>query len=165
MKKLIISLIVALSPLALVAQHKIAHVNSQEIMMSLPESAAAQKRLQELDAKYTEEVQTMQAEYNKKLEAFAKEQATLSEAIRKSRQQELSDLQNRIQQSVQVMQQDIQKQQETLIAPIQQKVMEAVKKVGDEVGCSYVVESAMLLYVGKDAIDITSKVKARLGVK
>lgn len=165
MKKLIISLVVALCPLALLAQHKVAYVNSQEVMVALPESTQAQNRLQELDAKYTKEVQTMQAEYNKKVEEFVKEQEKLSETIRKSRQQELTDMQNRIQQSIQVMQQDIQKQQETLLAPIQQKVMEAIKKVGDEVGCTYVVEASMLLYVGKDAIDLTPKVKTRLGVK
>ena len=57
MKKIIISLVVALCPLALVAQQKIAMVNTQEIMAALPETTAAQTRLQELDAKYTQEVQ------------------------------------------------------------------------------------------------------------
>lgn len=165
MKKIIISLVVALCPLALVAQQKIAMVNTQEIMAALPETTAAQTRLQELDAKYTQEVQKMQQEYTTKVEAFTKEQNSLSEAIHKSRQQELVDMQNRIQQSMQVMQQDLQKQQETLLAPIQQKVLDAIKKAGDEAGCTYVLEYGAFLHAGKDAIDLTAKVRARLGIK
>ncbi len=165
MKKIIISLIVAISPLLVVAQQKVAFVNSQEIMMQMPESKQAQKRLQELDAKYTKEVEMMQAEYTKKVEAFVKQQETLSEAIRKSRQQELTDMQARIQRSVEDMQMDVQKQQQMLLAPIQKKVVEAIKKVGDAEHCTYVVEAAMLLYVGKDAVNITPKVKTKLGLK
>lgn len=165
MKKILISLIVALCPIALVAQQKIAMVNTQEIMAAMPETKVAQTRLQELDAKYTQEVQKMQQEYSTKVEAFTKEQNSLSEAIRKSRQQELVDMQNRIQQSMQVMQQDLQKQQETLLAPIQQKVLDAIKKAGDEAGCTYILEAGAFLHAGKDAIDLTSKVRTRLGIK
>ena len=74
-------------------------------------------------------------------------------------------MQNRIQQSMQVMQQDLQKQQETLLAPIQQKVLDAIKKAGDEAGCTYVLEYGAFLHAGKDAIDLTAKVRARLGIK
>ncbi len=165
MKKLVISLIVVLAPLFAFAQQKVAFVNSQEIMMKMPESIRAQKRLQELDAKYTKEAEMMKNEYAKKLEAFVNQQEKLSNAIRKSRQQELEDLQVRIQRSVQDMQIDVQKQQEQLLAPIQKKVVAAIKKVSDKEGCSYVLEAAMLLYVGQNAVDITPKVKAHLGLK
>ena len=165
MKKVFISLLLALCPLMVFAQQKVALVNSQEILTSMQESKDAQTRLQELDQKYTKELQTMQDEYTKKTEQFVNEQAGLSDAIKKSRQQELIDMQNRIQQSANVMQQDIQKQQEALFAPIQQKVSEAIKKVSDAEGITYVVDSSLMLYVGKGAIDLTPKIKAQLGIK
>ena len=61
-----------------------------------------------------------------------------SEALLKSREQELADLQSRIQRSYQAMQQDMEKQQGTLMEPIQQKIVEAIKKVGDAGGLSLI---------------------------
>ncbi len=165
MKKILFSLLLALSPLMVFAQQKIAIVNSQVLLTAMPESKDAQTRLQELDKKYSKELQTMQDEYTKKTEAFVNEQDKLSDAIKKSRQQELVDMQNRIQQSAMVMQQDMQKQQEALFTPIQQKLSDAIKKVGDAEGFTYVLDSSLTLYTGKDAQDITNKVKAGLGIK
>lgn len=154
-----------LLPLAAWAQQKIGVVNTQEIIGSLQEVKAAEARISELDKKYSAELQAMQDEYQRKAEAYIKEQPKLSEAISKSRQQELVDLQNRIQQSAKVMQQDMERQQQTLMAPVQQKVLDAIKKVGDEKGLAYVCESAVMLYVGSNSVDITADVKAKLGVK
>ena len=50
-----------------------------------------------------------------------------------------ADLQNRIQRSYQAMQQAMEKPQGTLMAPIQQKIVEAIKKVGDACGYTYVM--------------------------
>lgn len=164
MKKTLFILLLALSPLCLMAQQKMATVNSDEIVSIMPDTKSAQTRLQELDKKYSTELQTMQQEYTKKTEAFIKESEKLSETIRATRQQELIDMQNRIQQSAQVMQQDFQKQQETLLTPIRQKVLDAIKKVADREGYTYVVERMMMLHIGKDAIDITPQVKKELGL-
>lgn len=154
----------ALFPLCLVAQQKIAVVNSDEILAAMPETKVAQTRLQELDKRYSEELQKMQEQYAQKTEAFISESEKLDETIRKSRQQELVDLQNRIQQSANVMQEDFQKQQATLYTPIQQKIFDAIKVVSDREGITYVLNSMMMLYAGKDAIDITPLVKKQLGI-
>lgn len=167
MKKLIFCLLLAISPLVLFAQQKIAVVNTQELLMGLPESQDAQKRLAELEERYTKEMQTMQEEYRKKSEAFVQdsESGKLSDALSKSRQQELIDMQNRIQQSYATMQQDLEKQQMQLMAPIQQKIADAIRKLGDEKGYTYVMEAGATYYQGKDAIDITPELKGRLGIK
>lgn len=154
----------ALFPIALMAQQKIAIVNSDEIVMAMPEMKTVQTQLQDLDKRYSSELQSMQEQYAQKTEAFIAESEKLDETIRKSRQQELIDLQNRIQQSAAVMQEDFQKQQATLLTPIQQKVFDAIKVVGDREGITYVINSMMMVYTGKDAIDITDKVKKQLGL-
>lgn len=164
MKKTIICLVMALFPIALMAQQKIAIVNSDEIVMAMPEMKTVQTQLQDLDKRYSSELQSMQEQYAQKTEAFIAESEKLDETIRKSRQQELIDLQNRIQQSAAVMQEDFQKQQATLLTPIQQKVFDAIKVVGDREGITYVINSMMMVYTGKDAIDITDKVKKQLGL-
>ncbi len=161
---LFLTLLLLLLPVVATAQQKIATVNSQELITAMPEMKAAQERLQELDQKYSAEMQTMNEEYKKKLELYLKDKNTLSEALLKSREQELADLQSRIQRSYQAMQQDMEKQQSTLMTPIQQKLVEAIKKVGDAGGYTYVMETSMILYAGASAIDITAEVKKQLGL-
>lgn len=107
----------------------------------------------------------MDDEFAKKTEEFVKEKDSLLENIRNRRQQELQDIQTRYQQSYQTMQEDLQKRQQQLFAPIQQKVADAIKKVGDEENCAYIMEAGMMLYTGATAIDLTAKVKAKLGIK
>lgn len=165
MKKTILCLVAMLLPLMAFAQQKIGVVNTQVLMSSIPDMAAAQARLQELDKKYTTELEAMNEDYKKKAETYIKEQPNLTETLDKSRQQELIDMQNRIQQSANALQQDLEKQQQTLMAPIQKKVLDAIKAVGDEMGLAYVCEAGMMLYTGKTAVDITEQVKKKLGIK
>ncbi len=164
MKKTLLFVAMLLFPICMLAQQKIALVNADEIMAAMPEAKAAQTQLKDLDKRYSEELQKMQEQYAKKTEAFVAEQEKLDETIRKSRQQELIDLQNRIQSSANVMQEDFQKQQTALFTPIQQKVFDAIKVVGDREGITYVMPAMGALYKGKDAIDITDKVKKQLGL-
>lgn len=164
MKKFLMALLMAL-PLSLMAQQKIAVVNTQEVMTALPDVKAAESKIQELAKKYDADIKSMQDEYKAKAEAFVKERETLLETIRTRRQQEIQDIELRIQQSYQAMQEDLQKQQQQLLAPIQAKVATAIKKVASANACTYVMESAVMLHIGSDAIDLTEKVKADLGVK
>ncbi len=164
MRKLFLALLLAL-PLGLMAQQKVAIVNTQDIMTVMPEVKTANDKLNELAKKYDADMNSMRDEYNKKVEAFTKEQATMVENIRLRKQQELQDIQNRIQQSYQAMQEDLQKEQQKLLQPIQMKVQSSIKKVADAEGCAYVLEAGMLLYAGASAIDLTAKVKTDLGIK
>lgn len=164
MRKLFLACVLAF-PLALVAQQRIAVVNTQEIMAALPDVKTADKKLQDLQKQYSADLEAMQKELQTKAETFEKEQATLAEAIRTRRQQELQDINLRIQQSYQAMQEDLQKQQQTLLAPIQSKVQTAIQRVAEANGATYVLEHGALLAVGKDALNLTEKVLTDLGVK
>ena len=163
MNKFFLMLLMAL-PLSLLAQ-KVAVVNTEEIISKMPEQVAATKQLNELAEKYRLDLKSMDDEFAKKTEEFVKEKDSLLENIRNRRQQELQDIQTRYQQSYQTMQEDLQKRQQQLFAPIQQKVADAIKKVGDEENCAYIMEAGMMLYTGAAAIDLTAKVKAKLGIK
>lgn len=164
MRKLFFALLLAL-PLTLVAQQKIAVVNSAEIMAALPDTKAAETKLKDLATKYEADLKSMQDEYKTKVEAFTKEKDKLPEAIQTRRLQEMQDIEGRIQQSYQAMQEDMQKQQQALLAPIQSKVQQAIKRVGDANGITYILEEGVMLHLGKDAINLTLKVLSDLGVK
>lgn len=164
MRKLFLGLFLAL-PLVLGAQQRVAYVNTQEIMATLPDVKAAETKLQDLAKKYDADIKTMQTELQTKADSFNKEKDTLPEAIKTRKMQELEDINTRIQQSYQAMQEDMQNQQQQALAPIQQKVQAAIQRVGDANGVTYILEQGNLLYVSKDAVDLTSKVKDALGIK
>ncbi|MDO5395685.1 MAG: OmpH family outer membrane protein, partial [Bacteroidales bacterium] len=61
--------------------------------------------------------------------------------------------------------QDLDKQQQQLMAPIQQKLVDAIKAVGQEGGYTFIFESALPAYIGGDVTDVTATVKGKLGIK
>ena len=164
MKKLIIFLLMVL-PLSVFAQEvKIAIVNSQEVVTAMPEFATMQKTLADMDAKYKQELKVMEEEYNKKYADFIAQQDSLTENIKMRRMQELQDMEQRTQNFIQISQQDFQKKQGELFTPIQDKLKNAIKAVGDEKGYTYILDPQIVLYQGNTAVDATQFVKAKLGI-
>jgi outer membrane protein len=86
------------------------------------------------------------------------------ESIKSRKQQELEDLSKRIQDLNNVAQQDMQKKQVELFSPIQTKLREAINKVGNDEGFTYIVDSSQMFYVGTGSADVTSLVKSKLGL-
>ena len=164
MKKLIIFLLMML-PLGVFAQaSKIAIVNTQEVIQAMPEFATMQKQMADMEAKYKNEMQVMQDEYNKKYSDFVAQQDSLTENIKMRRMQELQDMEQRTQNFIQISQQDFQKKQGELFTPIQDKLKNAIKAVGDEKGYTYILDPQIVLYQGNTAVDATQFVKAKLGI-
>ena len=165
MKKLVIFLLMML-PLGLFAQEsKIAIVNTQEVMMAMPEFTDMQKQMQEMEANYQKELKVMSDEYNKKYADFIAQQDSLTENIRLRRMQELEDINQRSQNFIQVSQQDFQKKQGELLTPIQEKLRNAIAAVGKENGYLYILDPQIVLYKSDAAIDATAQVKAKLGIQ
>ena len=82
-------------------------------------------------------------------------------------QKELETMQNEFQKKYSdfIAQQDVNKKQQELIAPIQQKMADAIKAVGTEQGYTYIIDPQVLLYTGPNAIDATPFVKTKLGLQ
>lgn len=165
MKKLIALVVIMLLPLGVFAQNqKIAHVNTQEVMMAMPEIAEMEKKLADLNQEYDGELKVMNEEYTNKYQAFMAQQDSLTENIRLRRMEELQNLENRMQQLYQSAQQDLPKRQEELLRPIQEKMMKAINDVSAENGYDYVLNAATLLHTGNNAVDATQLVKKKLGL-
>ena len=142
MKKIILMLALVLPMLA--SAQKLAHVNSQEIFNAMPELKSVQDSVSTLAGKYETVLANMQEEFNKKVAAFQKDQATMTAGVRDFRQQEIAEMEQRIYLFRQTAQEDIQKKQQEFLMPIQPKMMDAIKKVGAEQGCAYVLEAMTL---------------------
>ena len=163
MKKMILMLALALPMIA--SAQKIGHVSSQEIMAVMPETKKMAERLDSLQGVYETQLANMQEEFNKKLTEFQQQQATMTAGVREFRQQELAEMEQRIQLFYQTIQQDLQAKQMEYMQPIRTALLDAIKKVAEAKGCTYVMDQANMLHIGADALDLTSAVKAELGIK
>ena len=143
---------------------KFAHVNSQEVFQKMPDLKQVETDMATLNESYKTEITKMEEEYAKKLKEFQAQADSLEENIKLRRMQEVQELQQRIENFYQVAQQDIQKKQQEYLAPVQQKVQEAIKTVGTEQGYTYIFDSAVMLHIGADATDATPIVKQKLGI-
>jgi outer membrane protein len=146
---------------------KIAHVNVQEIFTAMPEMPELEKKMADLNERYQKELQQMQDEYQKKYSDFQAQQDSLTENIKLRRMQEIQDISTRIENFLPVAREDMAKEQERLVQPLQDKIKNAIKAVGDEKGFTYIIsmEQQLFLYTGPNAVDATPLVKAKLGLK
>ena len=166
-KKLTLILMVALLPLFAVAQTvKLGYINSQEVMMMMPEVNDVEKQLADFNEKNMKYLQDMEKEIQDKYAKYEQEKDNLTEAIRKVQEEELMGLQQRLQTTYQALQQEAQKKQAELLKPLQDKLMAAIESVSKKQGLTMVYDmmSGAVVYKSEAAIDITPAVKKELGI-
>ncbi|WP_436416323.1 OmpH family outer membrane protein [Petrimonas sp.] len=167
-KKLIILLLVV-APIAAVAQNaKLAHINTQEIFSQMPEIPGIETQLNNQQEEISKNGQAIVDEFNRKAEEFQKTATTASDAIKADQQKQLDQLNERYQMFLQNSQRTMEELRQKLLAPVQQKIADAIKAVGDEKGYTYVFDLAAgnLVYVSTTgAEDATPLVKTKLGIK
>lgn len=170
LKKIALVMLLAL-PMGVFAQNlKFGHINSQEIISVMPEFTKAQNDIQALEKQLTSELQRTQEEFNKKYQEFqqAISKDSLPANIAERRQKELQDMAQRQEQFQQEAAQQMQKAQSDAMAPIYQKLDNAIKAVGAGEGVVYIFDLARtsIPYVNESqSINLTSKVKTHLGIK
>lgn len=168
LKKLLIFFI-ALAPIAAVAQNvKIAYLNAQEIFGAMPELAGIETQLGSKQEEISKNGQALVDEFNKKSEEFNKTPAT-SEAVQQDQQKQLAQIQERYQVYLQNSQQEMQQLQQKLLEPVNKKIADAIKAVGDENQYTFVFDvstmQSPIVYVSPTATNITPTVKTKLGLQ
>ena len=153
-------------PMSVFAQ-KFGTVNTAELMESLPEMKTVQEQMTAASNKYQDEFSKLQEEFNKKYTEFQNltKDTTTPESIKERRMQELSELDQKVQQFRATATNDLQRQQQTLMAPIQEKILTAIKAVGQENNFTFIFTNEVPAYVGTDVVDVTPLVKTKLNVK
>ena len=156
-KRLILAVLVAL-PFSALAQ-KFGVVDLDNVFQAMPETATAQTQLTDASKKYEDEFQKLREEVDKlfaEYQNLQKDPAT-PDAIKERRLNELTERD----------QKDLARLQEQLMAPIQQKINDAVKAVGQEGNFTFIFpnEQGLLLYTGTDVVNVTALVKTKLGIK
>ena len=166
MKRFMIA-IMMIAPLSLNAQ-KFAHFNSADIIPNMKEYVTATEEIQAMAKQYEDDMKLMQEELQKKGDEYQKEQANLLENVRQRREQELQDLYQRLQQSYQDNQQALEKARQEKMGAINEKVMAAVKKIGEAGGYVYVVDlnTGAIPFVNSQlSTDVSDQIKKEVGIQ
>ena len=163
MKKIIIAMMLALPMLA--SAQKFGHINTQELFTQMPEVNQIKLKMDTINSQYENQLAMMQEEIQKKMQDYQAQEATMADAVKQIRQQELQEMNQRIQLFYQTAEQDIQKKQQELLAPVHEKMVKAIKVVGDREGYTYIFDSAAMQYIADGANDVMSAVKKELGIK
>lgn len=163
MKKLFMMLML-LAPLATFAQHKFGHINAQEVMASMPEFIKVRGEIEATAKQYENDLKAMQDELQRKAQEYDKSKSTMNETKQKETEQTLMDLQQKIQQAYQDNSQALQKAQNEKMAPITQRLVNAIQAVGKAGGYVYIMDTQMgIPYVSETlSKDVTAEVKAEL---
>lgn len=162
--KLTLVLAMMLSCTTLFAQ-KLGRINSQEVMLAMPETAEMQTKLQAVAKDWEENLELINVEFNNKLQEFQKNLSTMSDAARQIKEKDLNDLRQRGTEMQQMAQQDLARQEQELMTPIIEKAQNAIQAVSKAGGFTAIFETGSLVYFDETTlIDITPLVKKELGI-
>jgi outer membrane protein len=162
----VVLLVTATTSFAQKTELKFGHINSQELLESMPERETARKQLEEYSQMLQKEMEAMQTEYQTKVTAYLEKQATFSDLVKKSKEQEIQEMQRRVQEFQQTAQQDYQQKQAELIQPIMDKAQAAIEKVGKDNGFIYIFDlsAGAVVYQSAQSIDVLPLAKKELGI-
>ncbi len=162
--KILLVAVLALGSTSLFAQ-KFGRIDMNDVIQSMPEMKEVQTKFEQTQKDYEEQLEVMQVELNNKINDFQKASATLSDTQKQLKQRDIQELNERMQQFLQTAQQELEKAQVDLMAPLQQKADEAVKKVSKAESLVVVFQTGTMVYIDEAlTVDITAKVKSELGI-
>lgn len=138
------------------AQSKIAHINTSELIEAMPQMKTAKTELEKLSKTYEAEIQTMATEYQNKIKQYQTEVDTKTEEENRKRAEEVQTIEQSIRQFQATAQEDLQKKEGELMKPLFEKAKVAIQKVAKAQGFQYVLDSTqgsgVLLADGKDLL-------------
>ena len=167
MKKIIIALLMALPFTAMAEDLKIGVFNAQEVITVMPEYNAAMTELENMNLKFQTEAKKLQEEFEKKYQEYASTAETLDPTIRQYKETELARLQQSIQEFATSAENGIKKKNQELMTPIIAKIQQAIKKVGDENGFTYIIDNSanIIPYISPKAENVLPLIKKALNIQ
>lgn len=144
---------------------KIGKFSYNDILTQMPEYSISQTNLEQLRAQYAAELKSAEDEFNEKYELFLDQQASLAESIRQKRQSDLQALLDRNAQFRKEAERLVAQAEKDALAPLRQKLDEAIKKLGSSRGYLVLVNTDSNAFpyfnesiaedVSKDLIELT----------
>jgi outer membrane protein len=163
MKKLLFVLFLVVTTTTAVAQ--IGYVRYQTLLLTMPESASANKELSELRGKLQKTMQKAEVNAEEKIRAiqYKAQDPTLDDAKKKALQEEYVSLQTELASLEQKSKREMADLENKLLSPIAKKLNDAINKIAKQKGLKMVVDAATVVYA-EDGLDISFEVSKELGI-
>ncbi|GAB5539756.1 MAG: OmpH family outer membrane protein [Salibacteraceae bacterium] len=144
---------------------KFGHINSQELLESMPEKIEADKKLEAHAMQLEKQLQAMTTEFESKIQDYRANEAMMSDIIAQTKAEEIQNLEQRIQSFQQNAQNSLAKKEGEVYQPILDRAKNAIEEVSKEGNYTYVFDSSAgtLLYQ-PDGDDIMELVRKKLGI-
>ena len=143
---------------------KIAHVDLQALMTSMPDMKTAQDQMKKIQETYDKDFKAMATEYQTKLQKYEQESATAGDALNETRSKEMQDMGARIQKFQEDARKELGQKEMDLYKPIMEKAQNAIKKVAKAKGITYVLDATVGSgVIVADGEDLMPAVKKELG--
>jgi outer membrane protein len=170
MRKIILTVGIAIASCFVASAQKFAYVDTEYILGQIPEYKSAQAELDKISVQWQKEIEAKYAEIDKMYKAYQAEQILLTEDMKKKREgdivakeKEAKDLQ-KLRFGVDG---ELFKKRQELVKPIQDKVYNAVKTVAEKGGYSIIFDKAgdiTMLYASSKN-DKSDEVLTQMGYK
>ena len=144
------------------AQSKVAHINTQELIQSMPAFKQAQAEVEKLGKTYETEIQASAKELQDKMKLYDAQAGSQTDAENKKRVAEVQGMEQSIRQYQAQAQQDLQKKEFDKLKPITERAKAAIQKVAKAQGFQYVLDATTLIVA--DGKDLMADVKKELGI-
>jgi len=145
------------------AQSKVAHINTQELVASMPATKSAQAEVEKLAKTYESDIKSMGSELEKLAKRYDAESASQTQEENMKRVQEVQGKEQDIRKFQADAQQQLQKKEFDLLKPITEKAKAAILKVGRAQGFTYVLDSSQGGVIMAEGKDLMAEVKKELG--
>ena len=163
MKKITFLALLSILTLSTIAQNKFGYIDSQELLMLMPERKKAETEVQDFAKSLEAQLGSMTAEYQQGVQQYQANEATYTELIKEDKVAEINGLEKRIQAFQKNAQQSLQTKEQELLEPILAKARKAIEDVATEGNYTYIFDKSIgsILYA-KDSENVIDLVKKKL---
>ena len=117
-------------------------LNYQQVLQQMPQYAVVQQQMADLRNQYEAEMKRVTDEFNRKYEEFLEGQNEFPKSILQKRQSELQDLMSRNIAFKEESRRQLAVAEQEALAPLKERLAEAVAKIASEHGLALVVNTA-----------------------
>jgi outer membrane protein len=167
MKKSLLTIAFACLSMVLATAQRIAYVDVNDILESLPEYQKAQEQLDKIATQWRQEIAVEQDKIKGMYSKYQAEQVLLSEEMKKQREEEIMNKEKEVRELQRQKfgpEGALFKKREELVRPIQERVFNAIQKYAEDRGYEFIFEKGSasgMLYADK-RYDKTEDLKALL---
>lgn len=167
MRKVFLALLLVVAVYTVNAQ-RFAYIDTKYVLDNIPEYASAQEQLNIITKEWQGEIQNRYSEVEKLYKEYEVEKVLLSNELKRKREEEIIEKENEIKE----LQKkyfgtggDLFTKRQELIKPIQDKVFNAVKEIGEEGNYAMIIDvaSGMGILYNDPKFDKSDEVLQKLG--